>query len=95
MSARLTKQIKLTPHLERLIEERVRSGRYESPSEVIREGLRLIEERDAVLSSVRAQVEEGWRASERSETVDGPNTMKQMRSRLIRKLGASRNRKRA
>ncbi len=38
--------ISLTPELERLVAERVRGGRYGSASEVLREALRLLDERD-------------------------------------------------
>lgn len=38
--------VSLTPKLERLIGEKVASGLYKSASEVIREGLRLLVERD-------------------------------------------------
>ena len=38
--------INLTPDLERIIEEKVASGVYASPDEVIRESLRLLQERD-------------------------------------------------
>lgn len=38
--------ISLTPELESVVNRRVRSGRYGSASEVIREALRLLEERD-------------------------------------------------
>jgi antitoxin ParD1/3/4 len=40
--------ISLTPELEKLVDEKVRSGRYASASEVIREGLRLLEEQEAL-----------------------------------------------
>jgi antitoxin ParD1/3/4 len=40
--------ISLTAELEKLVEKRVRSGRYASASEVIREGLRLLEEQEAL-----------------------------------------------
>lgn len=38
--------IQLTPELERQIDEMVRSGGYNSANEVVREALRLMEERD-------------------------------------------------
>jgi antitoxin ParD1/3/4 len=38
--------ISLTPELEAVVERRVRSGRYGSASEVVRDALRLLEERD-------------------------------------------------
>jgi putative addiction module CopG family antidote len=36
--------ISLTPELEQMVDDKVKSGRYASASEVIREGLRLLEE---------------------------------------------------
>jgi antitoxin ParD1/3/4 len=38
--------ISLTPELEQFVEARVKGGLYHSASEVIREGLRLLAERD-------------------------------------------------
>jgi antitoxin ParD1/3/4 len=40
--------ISLTAELEKLVEKRVRGGRYAAASEVIREGLRLLEEQEAL-----------------------------------------------
>lgn len=42
-----TRNVVLTPHQAKLIETLVSSGRYQNASEVLREGLRLIEARDA------------------------------------------------
>ena len=39
--------VHLTDELERLVQSRVQSGRYNSASEVVREALRLLEERGA------------------------------------------------
>jgi antitoxin ParD1/3/4 len=38
--------VSLTPHLEKLVSQKVASGLYNSASEVIREALRLLEEQD-------------------------------------------------
>lgn len=38
--------VSLTPELECLVQTKVQSGRYLSASEVVREALRLLEERD-------------------------------------------------
>ena len=40
--------VSLTPELERLVADKVDGGRYASASEVVREALRLLEERDAL-----------------------------------------------
>ena len=42
-----TRNVVLTAHQETLIEGLTRAGRYQNASEVLRERLRLIEERDA------------------------------------------------
>ena len=42
-----TRNVVLTPHHESFIESLVKSGRYQNASEVLREGLRLIEQREA------------------------------------------------
>lgn len=39
----------LTEKLEQLVREKVSSGRYNSASEVVREGLRLLEKRDEAI----------------------------------------------
>ncbi|ATQ69973.1 MULTISPECIES: type II toxin-antitoxin system ParD family antitoxin [Methylosinus] len=42
-----TRNVVLTDHHEEVIDRLVRSGRYQNASEMMREGLRLIEQRDA------------------------------------------------
>jgi antitoxin ParD1/3/4 len=50
--------VSLTPELEKIVAERVASGRYASASEVIREALRLLDERDQ-LNQLRQDVRRG------------------------------------
>jgi antitoxin ParD1/3/4 len=42
-----TRNVVLTDHQASLVEQLVNSGRYQNASEVLREGLRLIEQREA------------------------------------------------
>lgn len=48
-------KLSLTPETERLIEEKVSSGRYRSADEVVREGLKRLDERDNGGSSASAE----------------------------------------
>ena len=43
--------VSLTPELEKFVSARVKSGRYNSASEVVRESLRLLEEHDQARSA--------------------------------------------
>ncbi len=55
--------VSLTPTLEELIQQKVATGLYNSASEVIREALRLLEERDRMremrLGTLRTQIAVG------------------------------------
>lgn len=43
----VTRNVVLTEHHEKLIKKLLASGRYQNASEVLREGLRLVEQREA------------------------------------------------
>ena len=47
-----TRNVALTNHQAHVVEQLVSSGRYQNASEVLREGLRLIEQREAELDYV-------------------------------------------
>ncbi|MDQ0468151.1 type II toxin-antitoxin system ParD family antitoxin [Labrys wisconsinensis] len=49
----------LGPRLEAFVTSLVKTGRYNSRSEVIREGLRLVEEREKRLAALDAALERG------------------------------------
>jgi antitoxin ParD1/3/4 len=55
--------VSLTPQLENLVHQKVASGLYGSASEVMREALRLLEERDRVhalrLEELRGEIRKG------------------------------------
>jgi len=60
--------ISLTPQLEALVKNKVESGLYGSASEVMRDALRLLEERDRRQSSrieeLRAEIKKGLNSGE-------------------------------
>ena len=61
--------VSLTPQLEQMVREKVQSGRYNNASEVVREGLRLIEERDQRLERLRSEMQRGIDQIARGESV--------------------------
>ena len=77
--------ISLTPELERLVDEKVRSGRYASASEVIRAGLRLLEEREELkqqrLAEVRRKIDRGIEQLDRGLGISGPEARTRLQQR--------------
>lgn len=80
--------ISLTPELEELVNEKVRSGMYHSASEVIREGLRLLREQDALrelrFQELRKEIARGIEQADRGELVEGDEVFKNLRARSKR-----------
>ena len=72
-----TRNVVLTDRHEKLIETLVRNGRYQNASEVLRDGLRLVESREAgeaaKLAALRAAADEGIAAIERGEYIEFAN----------------------
>jgi antitoxin ParD1/3/4 len=55
----MARTVELDSHLEQAVTSLVRSGRFSSDREVLREGVRLIEERDARLAELDRAIERG------------------------------------
>jgi antitoxin ParD1/3/4 len=71
--------VHLTPELEQLVQAKVQSGRYNSASEVVREALRLMEQKDELraiqLQELRNRIDKGLAEAERADGVDGDQFM--------------------
>ena len=65
----------LGDYFECIIEKSIKTGRYSSASEVIREGLRLVDEREQKFRSLRKAIEAG----ERSGYVDNFDPVKHLK----------------
>lgn len=59
-----TRNVVLSEHQQHLVETLVKSGRYQNASEVLREGLRLVEERERMatvkLKALKQAARQGW-----------------------------------
>ena len=59
-----TRNVVLSDHQQELVESLVQSGRYQNASEVLREGLRLVEEREQIqeakLKALKQAARQGW-----------------------------------
>ena len=66
--------VSLTPRLEEYVKEKVKSGLYNSSSEVVREALRLMEERDRLrdirLDELRKEIQIGIDQIDRGESTE-------------------------
>jgi antitoxin ParD1/3/4 len=80
--------VSLTPQLEKLVSDKVESGRYNSASEVVREALRLLQERDEVrelqLQGLRNKIAEGLDSLDRGDWVDGEEFFQHLQERELK-----------
>ena len=78
--------ISLGHHFEELVRQKVESGRYRNIAEVVREGLRLLEQRDerreVALQALRGKIERGYRQAVNGELQDGNTVFKQLLEEL-------------
>ena len=69
-----TRNVNLTAHFDDFIDSGIASGRFGNASEVVREGLRLLEEREeedkAKIEWLRAAAKEGFDEADRGEYVE-------------------------
>ena len=80
--------VSLTPELEKIVNSKVKSGLYNSASEVVREGLRLLQQRDEMrqmkLQALRNEIQQGIDDLEAGRARDGREVMSEVRSRILK-----------
>jgi antitoxin ParD1/3/4 len=83
-----TRNVVLTAHYEALIERLVASGRYQNASEVMRAGLRSLEQReretDSALEWLRRQIEPGLEQARQGLFIEG--TVREILDRIDSEL---------
>jgi antitoxin ParD1/3/4 len=93
--------VSLTPELDQYVLAKVHTGRYNSASEVLREALRLMQERDELreiqLEEARSKIREGLNALESGKFDEGTSAelYEQAIARSRKRLEARKDQKHA
>ena len=66
----------LGDHISTFVDNKIKEGRFESTSEAVRAGLRLLEAEESKLDLLRAKLAEGEAQLDRGESADGEAFMK-------------------
>lgn len=78
----------LTVELVEFVKALVSAGRYQSDSEVVRQGLRLLQEHELNFAELKAKIARGVKQADQGEFIDGPDVLKDLKAR-----GQARRRK--
>jgi antitoxin ParD1/3/4 len=83
--------VSLTPELEEFVSSKVEAGLYRSNSEVVRQGLRLLIEREQLLEArlgvLKAEVKEGLDQARRGELIPVEEIKTRLQARAGQRTG--------
>jgi antitoxin ParD1/3/4 len=83
--------VNLSRDLYQFVRAAVKSGRYTSASEVVRDALR--EKKENAVREVERKIEEGLESTRRGELLDGEAVMREMRELRAKRRAAARAQK--
>ncbi len=88
--------VSLTPELEKMVHGKVQTGRYNSASEVVREALRLMDERDQMKAlhrdELRKKIVAGLESLDKGRFSDGEEFFAQMDAEFEEEIRAENER---
>ena len=83
--------VNLGPTFDEFIADMLKTGHYQSQSEVVREGLRMLKEREELkqihLAELRKQIAVGIASAERGDVVDGEVAFDRIRAKSAARKG--------
>ncbi len=86
--------VNLGPTFDTFISDLLKTGMYQSQSEVVREGLRLLKEREELknlrLAELRKEIAIGSKQADRGQFVDGAQTFAEIRHRSAERKRAKK-----
>lgn len=78
--------VTLTPEQEQFVAEQIKSGHFQSASDVVAQSLGMLRAQEEFIrvnaSELRDQIASGLGQISRGETVDGPEAIKNLRAKL-------------
>lgn len=79
--------VNLGPVFDQFVADLLKSGTYQSQSEIIRDGLRLLKDREELkklrVEELRRQISIGTEQADRGDLVDGDEAFRRIRSRPL------------
>lgn len=70
--------VTLGDHFSEFVEARIQAGRFESVSEAVRAGLRLLEENETKLDAIKSKLAVGEAQLEQGQGIDGEQFMQDL-----------------
>ncbi len=80
----------LGQQLEAFVASLVETGRYNSKSEVLREGVRLVQDREARLATLDAAINRGLRDADRGQTQDAAAVFDRLEEQFAKAVDGQR-----
>jgi antitoxin ParD1/3/4 len=78
--------VSLTSALERFVQERIKTGRYNSASEVVRDALRLLQDHEQVrkmrIEELRKEIAIGTAQADAGQLIDGEKVFAEIRKKI-------------
>jgi antitoxin ParD1/3/4 len=86
--------VNLGPVFDQFIADLLKGGQYQSQSEVVREGLRMLKEREELkrlrIDELRREISRGGAQADRGELLDGDEAFRRIRTKSVRTKSAGR-----
>ncbi len=89
----------MTPELGAFLQKRVKSGQYQTTSEVVREALRLLQrqekEREDAVKQLKVKLQRGAAQAERGELLDADEVFEELRQLIVERARVKKKASRA